>query len=152
MNNKLLVEKIKKLRIDTQAPVMAIKKALEEAKGNEDKALKILKVKSLEKVKDKSGNETKAGLVEAYVHTGGKVGSLVVLTCQTDFVARTVEFQELAHEIAMQIASMNPKTVAELLEQVYIRDNKKKIKDLVNEHIAKFGENIKITNIVRYSL
>ncbi len=148
---KISIEQIKKLREQTEAPVMEVKRALEKAGGDLKKAREELEKWSIEKAAKKQGEETSQGLVEAYIHSG-KVGALVKLTCQTDFVARTEGFKQLAHELAMQVASMNPKDVNSLLEQVYIRDPKKKIKDLVNESIARLGENIEIKAIARFSI
>lgn len=146
------IENIKKLREETQAPVMEVKKALEKTKGDYNKAKEELKKWSVEKAAKKQGEATCQGIVEAYIHNSGKVGSLVILTSQTDFVARTKEFKELAHELAMQVASMNPKDSEELLKQTYIRDSKKTIKTLIDETIAKMGENIKVTKIIRFEV
>ncbi|MBI2012827.1 hypothetical protein HYS90_02780 [Candidatus Curtissbacteria bacterium] len=93
-----------------------------------------------------------AGLVETYIHAGGRVGSMVELRCETDFVARTAEFKNLAHEVAMQIAAMNPVDVSELLKQEYIRDSSQKVDDLVKETIAKVRENIQIKRFIRFEL
>ncbi len=139
---------IKKLREETQAPVLAIKKILTETKGDLEKARLKLKELVRQKAAEKKDQITTAGLVEAYVHTNQKVAALVVLTCQTDFVARTTDFKTLAHEIALQVASMKPKNVVDLLEQSYIRDPKKTIKTLIEEYIGKLGENIKVKEIV----
>lgn len=148
---KISIEQIKKLREETDAPVMEVKRALEKANGDLKKAREELKKWGIEKVAKKQGEITSAGLIEAYIHAG-RVGALVKIACQTDFVARTQEFKSLAHEIVMQVASMDPKDVKSLLEQDYIRDPKKKIKDLVNESIARLGENIEILEIVRFSV
>lgn len=139
---------IKTLREKTQAGFSDCKMALEEAGGDMKKAEEILKKKGFEKAAKKSDRETKAGLVEAYVH-GGRIGVLVSLLCETDFVARTDEFKHLAHEIALQVSSMNPKDVSALLKQEYIRDSSKTIEDLIKETIAKVGENIQIGEFKR---
>ncbi len=152
MINQPNLENIKKLRKKTGASILKIKQALEESKGNPDKALTALQKWAEKEAAKKKGQATSAGLVEAYIHVGGKVGSLIVLSCQTDFVARTNEFKQLAHEIAMQVASMDPKNVNELLNQSYIRDPKKTIKSLVDESIAKMGENIEVKKIIRFSI
>lgn len=152
MNNKIDIITIKKLRDETQAPILEIKKALEKANGDFQKARLELKKWSNEKAAKKKGEATFQGIVEAYVHAGGTVGSLIVLTCQTDFVARTADFKNLAHELAMQVASMNPKDEKDLLSQTYIRDSKKTIKALVDETIAKLGENIIVKKITRFSI
>ena len=93
-----------------------------------------------------------SGLVYAYIHGGGRVGAMLELGCETDFVARTEDFQNLCKEISMQIASMSPETVDELLAQAYIRDSKLTIKDLIGNAVAKIGENIQILRFVRYGL
>jgi elongation factor Ts len=146
---KITTTQIKKLREQTKAGIMDCRKALEESSGDVDKAKKWLLKKGALVAAKKANRETKAGLVEAYVHADGRVGSLVKLTCETDFVARTQDFKKLAHEIAMQVAAMKPKNVKELMDQEYIRDSSKKIKDLLHEAIGKIGENIKIEEFFR---
>ncbi len=146
------VNQIKKLREETEAGIADIKEALEEAKGNEKKAKDILHLKGLDKAGKKAQRETKAGVVETYVHADKGSGAVVVLTCETDFVARNEDFQKLAHELAMQVVAMNPKNEKELLSQPWIRDEKQTIEDLVKSHIAKFGENIKIENFQRFEV
>jgi len=149
---KVSVSDIKKLREKTGAGIADCRLALEEAIGDFKKAVEILKDKGIEKAAKKSQREVKAGLVETYVHLGGKVGSMVEIACETDFVARTDEFKSLSHEVAMQVAAMNPKNVDELLRQEYIRDTSKKIGDLVKETIAKLGENIIVRRFSRFKL
>ncbi len=146
---KITAEQIKTLREKTQAGFADCKNALEEAAGDMKKAEEILRKKGFEKAAKKSDRETGQGLVESYVHQTGKVGVLVSLLCETDFVARTDEFKSLAHEVAMQVAAMNPKDTAALLKQEYIRDGSKTINDLVTEAIAKLGENIQIGDFKR---
>jgi elongation factor Ts len=141
-----------KLRQETGAGVMDCKKALEEAQGNIEKAKELLKARGLEIASKKAERSTKEGIITSYIHGAGKVGVLLELVCETDFVAKNDEFKNMAREIAMQIASMNPENVEALLEQEYIRDPKKKIIDLINESIAIIGENIKVTRFVRYAL
>jgi elongation factor Ts len=143
-------EDIKKLREKTGAPVMECKRALEEARGDFNKAKKILTKWGVSRAQKKKGKEAGDGLVYAYIHPGGKIGVLVEVNCETDFVAKTEDFQRLAREIAMQIASMNPKNVEELLKQAYIREAKKTVGELVDEVIAKVGENIRVGRFIRY--
>lgn len=143
---------VRQLREKTSAGVMDCRKALDEAGGDLKKAEEILAKMGLEKAEKKAGRETKQGLVEAYVHQTGKVGSMVEVLCETDFVARTEDFKKLTHEIAMQVASMEPKNVEELLKQEYIRDPKKTISDLVKETIAILGENIVVKKFTRFEL
>jgi len=148
----ITTDQIAKLRKITDAGVIDAKRALEEANGDEAKAKLILKEKGMAKAQKRESREVKAGMVESYIHATGTVGAIVTLASETDFVARTEEFKKLARELAMQIASMNPKNVNELLSQPYIRDSAKTISNLVNELIAKTGENIKIINFSRASL
>ncbi len=130
---------------------MLCKKALDEAKGDFDKAIALIKKQGFAKAREKEGRETKAGLVKAYVHND-RVGALVEVNCETDFVARSEPFQELARHLAMQIVAMNPEDVDELLAQPYIRDEATTINDLIKEVILKTGENIKVKRFVRYEL
>ena len=146
---KVTALQIKELRELTQAGFSDCKEALEEAKGVTKKAIEILKKKGFEKAVKKSGRETGQGLVESYVHQNGKIGVLVSILCETDFVARTDEFKNLGHEIAMQVAAMNPKDNETLLKQEYIRDSSKTIGDLITEAISKLGENIKLKEFSR---
>lgn len=142
---------LKKLREETQAGVSDCRKALEDADGDFDKAKKLLLERGLEKAAKKEGKETSQGIVEAYVHQG-KVGVLVEIRCETDFVARTDEFKNLAHEIALQVCSMDPKNVAGLLGEPYIRDPKLTIIELIKQTIAKVGENITVARFTRVQL
>lgn len=146
------VTDIKKLREKTGAGIADSKKALDEAGGDMKRAEELVKSWGIEKAASKSDREAKSGLVETYVHGGGKIGVLVEINCETDFVAKTDEFKKLAHEVAMQISAMNPQNVEELLSQDYIRDSGKKIEQLVKETIAKVGENIVIRRFIRYEL
>ena len=143
---------VKKLREETGAPVMEIRRALQEANGDESRAKEIIKEKGLEKVAKRTERETSQGLIESYIHSDARVGAMVHLACETDFVARTSEFKKLAKELAMQVAAMNSQTVEELLDQEYIRDPEKKVSDLVAEVAAKTGENVKVIRIARFSL
>ena len=142
---------IKKLRELTSAGFADCKNALEESKGDLKKAEEILKEKGIAKAAKKGDRATGSGLVESYVH-GGRIGVLVELLCETDFVARTDEFKTLAHEIALQISSMNPENADELLKQEYIRDASKTIETLIKEAIAKLGENIQIGKFSRLEI
>ena len=105
----------------------------------------------MDKAAKKSEREVKAGLVEVYSH-GGKVGVIVELLCETDFVAKTEDFKNLAHELALQVASMDPETVDELLSQEYIRDNSQTIKELIAAVVGKVGENIQVGKFSRIEL
>lgn len=146
------IGQIKKLREKTGAGVMECRKALEQSKGDEKVASQLLKKWGTEKAEKKTDRATKSGIIASYVHAGGKVGVLLELLCETDFVAKTDDFKQLAHEIVLQIASMNPKDVKALLTQEYIRDPKVTIEKLVKETIGKIGENITISRFIRYQL
>ena len=152
MTTDITSEQVKKLRAETGAPVMEVRRALMESNGDPVSAKEILQERGLEKAAKRAERATAQGLIEAYVHTDSRVGALVHLACETDFVTRTDEFKALAHEIVMQVASMNPQSVDELLEQEYIRDSAKKVRDLVAEVAAKTGENIQIKRIARFEL
>lgn len=145
-------EQVKKLREETGAGVMDARRALQEAAGDSTKAKEILKEKGEASVVKRSERETGEGVIETYVHSGGKVGAMVYLACETDFVAKTEEFKNLAREIAMQTAAMNPENVDELLVQDYIREPGKKVSDLVKQVIARTGENVQVKRIARFSL
>src|SRR5258708_4939950 len=145
------VDDIKKLREQTGAGIADCREALEQTKGDFEKAKTWLKQKGLDKAKSKAQREVKAGLVETYSH-GGKVGVLVELLCETDFVAKTEDFRNLAHDLALQIASMKPESVGELLEQEYIKDNSQTIEQLIKGVIGKLGENIQVGRFERIAL
>ena len=157
---------IKQLRELTGAGVMDCKRALEESNGDIEEAKKVLQRMGFERVEKRSGREASQGVIEAYIHQG-RVGALVELNCETDFVARTDDFRNLAREIAMQIASMNPRYVSKdevpadadgdakelaLLEQGYIRDASRTIGQLVTEVSAKTGEKVAVRRFARFEL
>ncbi|MBU2068131.1 translation elongation factor Ts [Patescibacteria group bacterium] len=145
-------EQIKEFRQKTGFSIMECKKALEETDGDIKKAQKILIKKGAEKALKKSGREAGQGLIEPYIHNNGKVGVILELNCETDFVSRNEEFKALAHDLAMHIAAMNPKNNEEFLVQPFIKDETKTIDDLVKELIGKLGENIKIGKFVRLAI
>lgn len=146
------VKLIKKIREETGASIADCNKALEQSKGDYEKALAWLKKKGIEKAEKKQDRVTSAGLIESYIHQNGKVGSLVEILCETDFVARTEDFKNLTHEIAMQVAAMNPTNVEALLKQEYIRDPSQTIEQLIKHHIGKLGENIIVKEIKRLEI
>ncbi len=146
------INQIKKLREETGAGVMSCKKAIDQAKGDYQKAKQLIKKWGLLKAKEKSEGSANVGYITSYVHQDSRIGVLVELWCQTDFVARNSMFQKLAHEIALQIAAMNPKDLDELLEQQYIRDPSKTIEELINENIAVLKEKIRIGRFCRYEV
>jgi elongation factor Ts len=151
---------VKELRTKTGAGIMDCKRALQDSNGNMDKATELLRQRGLASSSKVAGREAKQGLIESYIHTGGRIGALVEVNCETDFVARTDEFRTLAREIAMQVASMNPTTVGSmeeddgegLLSQEYIRDSRKTIRDLIKETIAQVRENIQVSRFMRFEV
>jgi elongation factor Ts len=160
-------ETVKKLRDLTGAGMLDCKKALEKTGGELDKAKEILRKRGLAIAEKKAAQETRQGLVEAYIHPDGRLGALVELNCQTDFVARTDGFRALAHELAMQVAATDPQHIAPdelpagsdgnpeelcLLAQPFVRDPSRTIQDLINDTIAKTGENIRVRRFARFHL
>ncbi len=158
---------IKALRDLTGAGIMDSKRALEDADGDMDKAQEILREKGIASAAKKSDRETDQGLVESYIHSGGRIGAMVEANCETDFVARTEDFRALAHDIAMQVAAMNPTYIDEsaipggedvnpqevcLLQQPFIKDPSLTINELIRETVGKLGENIRIRRFSRFSL
>jgi elongation factor Ts len=161
------VEQIRALRDQTGAGIMDCKNALEASEGDIDKAVEALRQKGFAQAFQKAGRATTQGLVEAYIHTGGRVGGIVVLGCETDFVARTLEFKELAHDIAMQVAAMDPAYLDQsempegetrppaqvsLLQQPFIKDSSRSVEEVVQELAAKVGENIRVVRFLRLAL
>lgn len=142
---------IKKLREETGAGIADCKEALKLSKGSFEKARQWLKQHGLDKAASKTEREVKTGVVEVYSH-GGKVGVLVEVLCETDFVAKTEEFKNLAHELVLQVASMNPSSVEDLLSQEYIRDNTMTVDQLIKSVIGKLGENIQVGRFERIAL
>jgi elongation factor Ts len=157
---------VKALRDATGAGVMDAKRALEEAAGDMKQAAAILREKGVAAAARRAERETNNGVVDAYIH-GGRIGALVELNCETDFVANTDDFRQLARNIAMQIAAMNPAVIAPenrtpdlegkdeevcLLNQAFIRDASRTIGDLVKDTIAKTGENIRVARFARFEL
>ncbi len=140
------VAAIKKLRELTSAGVSDIRSALDEARGDEKKAIEILRKRGIEKAAKKADRQVKAGMVFAYVHHTGTLGVLVSLACETDFVAKTDDFQKLGKELCLQVASSQPENTEALLKSEYVRDPAKTIAELVKETIGKLGENIQVTD------
>ncbi|MFC1914310.1 elongation factor Ts [Chloroflexota bacterium] len=158
---------IKDLRDQCGAGVMECRNALIETEGNVKKSLQILKEKGLLKAEKKAERETSQGLIGAYIHAGGRIGAMVEVNCETDFVARTDEFKELAHDMAMQVAAMSPQFISEeeipggtevepqaacLLLQPFIKDLTRTVQDVIIETVAKVGENIRVRRFTRYEL
>lgn len=164
---KVPTTSVKELRDQSGAGVMECRNALVEADGDTTKALDILKQKGCLKAEKKATRAATQGIVEAYIHTGGQIGTIVEVNCETDFVARTDEFKELAHHLAMQITAMSPQFISPeevpegadiepqsacLLLQPYIKDPARSIQDVINETIAKMGENIKVSRFARFEV
>jgi elongation factor Ts len=157
---------IKELREATAAGVMDAKRALEASGGNMEKAKDILREQGMARAEKRSERETKQGILESYIHQN-RIGVLVELNCETDFVANTPEFKQLARDVAMQIAAMDPKVVSAdqrtpehegpdsevvLMAQPHIKDAKRTIDDLVKDVIAKTGENVRVSRFARFQL
>lgn len=159
---------VKQLREATGAGVMDVKRALDESGGNVDKATEILRERGLAAAAKRAGRETRMGVVESYIHAGGRIGVLVEVNCETDFVANTTEFRTLVKDIAMQIAAMSPQVVSPgdragreiegtdaevcLVSQPFIKDPSRTIADLVTDAIAKTGENVRVSRFARFEL
>ncbi|MBU2037092.1 translation elongation factor Ts [Patescibacteria group bacterium] len=145
-------EQIKKLREEMGASMMDCKKALEEAGGDEARARDLLSKRGVELAEKKAERQTNSGIIESYIHANQKIGALVALYCETDFVARNENFKALAHEICLQIAANGAQTPEELLNQPYLKNPEKTIKDLISDAVGKLGENIKVGKFVRFEL
>jgi len=145
-------EDVQRLRSETGAGVMECKRALDETGGDFERAKALIKERGLAKVQKKSDRDAKEGVIESYVHSGNRIGALVELSSETDFVARNQEFKDLAREIAMQVAAMDPKNVEELLGQAYIRDASKTVGELVTTLAASTGENVRVRRFKRFQL
>jgi elongation factor Ts len=130
---------------------MDCKRALQDAEGNFESAKKLIQERGLAKVEKRADRETGAGLIKAYIHNE-RIGVLLDVRAETDFVVRSEPFKELAQELVMQIAAMEPKTVEELLEQPYVRDESRKVNSLVQDVIARVGENVRVNRFVRYEV
>ncbi|MFQ6027335.1 MAG: elongation factor Ts [Dehalococcoidia bacterium] len=161
------VEQIRTLRESTGAGILECKQALEDNGGDFDKAAEALRQKGFAQAAKRANRETSEGVIESYIHTGGRVGALVELGCETDFVARTPEFKQLAHDIAMQVAAMSPAYVSaeeiaeddtrppaqvSLLQQPFIKDGSRVVADMVQELAAKVGENVRVVRFSRLAL
>lgn len=163
----IAVDQIKTLRDLTGAGIMDCKRALQDTDGDMPNAEKILRDNGISKVQAKSNRETQQGLVESYIHSGSRVGAIIELNCETDFVARLPEFKELAHLLSMQVVAMNPVYIDHsemadtdnensedvcLLQQPYIKDNTKVIQDLITELAARVGESIRVRRFERFAI
>lgn len=148
----ITIDQIKQLREETGISIVECKKALEEAEGDLVKAKELLRSWGKSVAEKKQARETGEGLIESYIHSTGKLGALLDVRCETDFVARSPEFKALCHEFALQVVSMNPETVDELLAQPYVRDPSRVMRDLLSDAIGKLGENIIIKQFCRFEV
>ncbi len=179
----ITIDKIKQLREETGLSIGECQKALEEANGDGAKAKEILRKRGQDFAKKRIEKEAGQGIIESYIHPGKKIGTMLELRCESDFVAKSEDFQKLAHELCLQIAAISPEEVdevgtssppfanarvvdesgvssppfanarvTEFLRQPWIKDESKNIKELIEEHIAKFGENIILKRFIRYEL
>ena len=161
------VDDVRRLREETGAGVMDAKRALDEAGGNFDKARQLLRERGIASAAKRSDRETNQGIVESYIHGQGRIGALVELNCETDFVARTEAFRTLARDVAMQVAAMNPaglrpedvpadaiggQAANALLTQPFIKDGSKTIEQLVQDVVASTGENVRVARFARFEL
>ena len=164
---EVTIDAIKALRELTGAGVMDCKRALEEADHDLERAREILRQKGIAGAAKRASRTTNEGLIEAYIHSGARIGALVEVNCETDFVARTDEFQALAHDLALQVAAMDPQAISTdelpqdsplnpeeacLLQQPFIKDPAVTIQDLINEVVAKTGENVRVRRFTRFAL
>jgi elongation factor Ts len=164
---EVTAQEVKELREMTGAGVMDCKRALQDAGGDKTKAAEILRKQGLSAAEKKSHRTTEQGLVECYIHAGGRIGAMVEVNCETDFVARTPDFKALARDLAMQVAATGPLCVSEddlpadvrgdpkelcLLCQDYIRDPSRTVVDIINDVIAKTGENVRVRRFARFEL
>ncbi len=161
------VQLVRTLRDQTGAGIMDCKEALEKSGGDMEKAIQALHEKGVASATKRVGKDTNEGIIETYLHTGGRVGAMVELGCETDFVARTEEFQKLAHDICMQIAAMGPVYVdadeieegderppaqIALMLQPYIKNSSSSVGEMVRELAGKVGENIKVVRFTRLAV
>jgi len=146
------IDEIKQLREETGVSVSECKKALEQSNGDFAKAKEVLRKKGMELADKRSSKTAGAGIIDSYIHLDSKIGVLLELRCETDFVAKSEDFKKLAHEICLQIASMYPEDQDSLLSQNWIKDDSKTMKDLLSEYVAKMGENIIIKKFSRFEI
>mgnify|MGYP001561188548 FL=1 len=145
------LEQLKQLREETGVPMGDCQKALSEAKGDIEKAKDILKKLGKELAQKKQSRETKQGIVDTYIHPNKKIGAMIELRCESDFVAKNPDFLKLSHELCLQIAAIDPEEIP-IFEQPWIKDQAKTVKNLIEDTIAKLGENIVLEKFIRYEL
>lgn len=143
---------IKQLRDETGAGVMDVRNALTNSNGDVSKAKEELYQKGLSRAEKRADREAKEGIIYSYIHNGSKLAAMVMLTCETDFVAKTDDFNRYAKDIAMQAATQEYSTLEDLLNAPFIKDESKKISDLISELSAKTGEKVELKNFVRFAI
>ncbi len=148
----ITAEAVKKLRAKTGCSVIECKKALEEVGGDEVKAQEVLVKRGVEIAGKKAERQTRDGLVASYIHPNQKIGVLLQVDCETDFVARNENLRNFSHELCLHIGAMDPVGVEELLAQPFIKNPEQTIQDLLNVEISKLGENIKISKFIRFQI
>jgi elongation factor Ts len=146
----ITIDQVKELRDETSVSVQECKKALQEANGDKAKAKEILMKWGKDLASKKSTRGTTQGIIASYIHANGKVGVLLDLACETDFVAKSDDFKNLAHELCLQIAAINNET--DFLAQAWIKDPTKTIKNLIEDYVLKIGENIVVNRFTRYEI
>jgi len=166
-NGAIPASLVKELREKTGAGVMDCKSALEESGGDLERALAVLQARGVEMAEKRAGRETSQGMIECYIHAGGRLGAMIEVNCETDFVARTDDFKTLARDLAMQVVAYNPLSISEedlpdgaegdpkelcLLNQPFVKDESRTIDQVVKDVIAKTGENIRVRRFVRFEL
>lgn len=145
------METLRQLREETGFGIMDIKKALEQAEGDMAKARELLKEKSAMVVAKKADRETKQGLIQTYTHLG-KIGAMVEVNCETDFVARNEDFKAFVKDLTLHVASMKPADLDELMSQPFFSDEKVTVRQLLDQLVGKIGENIQIRRFARFEL
>lgn len=148
----ITTQQIKELREKTGLSIMECRRALETADGDRDRAIALLKERGVEIAAKKSDRTLGAGVIVSYIHTGETVGVMLELLCETDFVAKNLEFKSVARDISMHIAAMSPSSAAELIGQPFIKDPGLKVSDLINNTAQKFGERTEVGRFVRFAL
>lgn len=146
------LDQIKQLREETGVSISECKKALEQAKGDFEKAKELLRKLGQKFAEQRKEKETKSGIIDSYIHGGGKIGAMIELNCESDFVARSEDFRKLAHELSLQVSATSAPDIKTFLSQPWIKDESREVKDLINEYSAKFGENIILKRFQRYEL
>lgn len=152
MDNKQIIDLVKKIRGNTGYSIGEIKTAVEKAEGDEKKALELLKELGFKQLEKRAEKEVHQGRVATYTHSTGKIGVLVELLCETDFVAKNEEFMSLTRDLCLQVTAMDPESSEELLKMDFIKDPSQKVSDLIAALAGKYGENIKLGRICRFEI